>query len=697
MILSVLFVGVVYAGGKDTWQKAQKHLMNHEYEKALNKYLELYEADIDNYSINFKIGYCYLHTERVNNISKAIDYLITATEEIDKTYRDRYRQSKAPAEAHYYLAIAYRLQRDYEMAVIEFQAYLKQDGRNEKALSDDFINREIKCCQYSMTHDLEESRVEIYNFDVNIPEGKYLRCPVVSGNDSVFVYTLGKENIYPPDINVGIDTYELPLDSIFYSVWENGTWSEPVLINADIKLKGHTMPVSLNYDGTRLLMVHDDFDDGNIYESKIKNGKWTTARKLGDAINTRQWESHAQLSRDEEKLFFTSARKGGQGGLDIYVSHKQANGSWGEPVNLGEEINTPFHEELPFSIYNGRALYFSSEGQGNMGGFDAFSTMYDTTESRWHNPVNLGYPYNTVGNDLAYIVIFHEQFIYCPQNSNKRRTDIEGSDCFNLRMPEKKHVVALKGDFILSDMDETMPEDLLAYIIDEETGDTLAILQVDEKGQFRFPDVPLGKDIRIAFKSEYGEFEDIVLNVPADTKQIEYVVDLYLDKKELAVLPTDTTKDELAVADSIKDTQASITKPEQDIERITVKNLLFTFDKYAVQQKYKDNLRRLAEFMAKHPEYAIELHGHCDHLGTDSYNKWLGKMRSKSVKEFLIAHGAHADKIEVFSHGETAPLAQSVADNAVRKYNRRVEIILKEDTDLIEVLPIDVPEKHKLN
>ena len=62
---------------------------------------------------------------------------------------------------------------------------------------------------------------------------------------------------------------------------------------------------------------------------------WTPIKKLNKNINTKFYESHASISADGKKLYFTSNRDGGQGNLDIYVSEKDATGDWGPAVNLG--------------------------------------------------------------------------------------------------------------------------------------------------------------------------------------------------------------------------------------------------------------------------------------------------------------------------------------------------------------------------
>ena len=108
-----------------------------------------------------------------------------------------------------------------------------------------------------------------------------------------------------------------------------------------------------------IIYRNDDFI-GNLYQSEYVDGRGFVSIDSARYINTKYWESHGSLSKDGNTLYFTSNRKGGFGGLDIYTSEKQENGSWGEPLNLGETINSRYNEETPFITDNGELLYFSS-------------------------------------------------------------------------------------------------------------------------------------------------------------------------------------------------------------------------------------------------------------------------------------------------------------------------------------------------
>jgi outer membrane protein OmpA-like peptidoglycan-associated protein len=676
--LILLVIPAIAANNKSLYKAAEKFLEVNDYESALANYKTLYESNSENYNITFKIGYCYLHLEKIDDLTLAIKYLDISQPNIDSKYKDKFNETAAPPETEYYLGVAYRLNSQYKKAVEHFKAYKSFKKRNLSTLTDELLQKEIESCEFSMSNPPVEYQVQIYNFDVDIPEGNYLRCPVISGDESMFVYTLGDKNVFPPDVNTDRDMYYMPLDKIYFSNWEGDKWSSPKLISDQLNIRDYAMPVSLSHDGKTLFLVHDDGDDGNIYVSYFDDGNWTPVEKLNKNINSGKWETHAVINKTGNKLYFTSARKGGVGDLDLYVSDLSEEGEWMEPQLISSELNTPFHEETPFVLDNQNQLYFASEGHGNMGGFDMFVSVFDSINNKWGEPQNLGFPYNTVGNDLAYIVSFQNQFIYCPQNSNKRRTGIGISDCFSLRMPYDDKLVSLNATIFIPELNNVIPEDLLIAALDNETGDTIKVVKPNDDGTFTIDSLTAGDVTLVALSSKKIENHIVEVVVPENFSETVFPMDIYLNVEDSELASEEIENKEVEIA-------------------IVVKNLLFDFDKYNVKTEYEQNLTSLAKFMAQNENFRIEIEGHTDHFGSESYNSWLGKMRAQAVKSFLIQQGASADNISIVSKGEKEPIAKVLDQEEARKYNRRAVIVLKSDTGKIVVEEIAVPEEFQLN
>jgi hypothetical protein len=200
------------------------------------------------------------------------------------------------------------------------------------------------------------------------------------------------------------------------------------------------------------------------------NGAWTSIKKLNKNINTKFYESHASVSADGKKLYFTSNREGGQGNLDIYVSEKDASGDWGPAVNLGAAINTPFNEDTPFVTENDSVLYFSSEGHSSMGGFDNFKSQKSGTA--WKTPTNIGYPINTTDDDKFFQPVNNGENAYYSMT-----TDYKKKEIFYLGMgkTDVNQMFEIKGKFSLQDTTITFDENYSIHLLNKTTGDTLDV------------------------------------------------------------------------------------------------------------------------------------------------------------------------------------------------------------------------------
>ncbi len=518
------------------------------------------------------------------------------------------------------------------------------------------------------------------------------------------------------------------------------------------------MPVSLSYDGKTLLVVRDDNDNGNIYQSEFKNGKWSRARKLNSNINSKKWETHAYLSKDSQKLYFTSARKSTKGKTDLYVSERKENGSWGPAKNLSGKLNTLYYEDVPTFLEDRNQFYFASEGHGNMGGFDMFVSSFDSVTNEWTKPVNLGYPYNTVGTDLAYIVEFQDKLIYCPQNSSKRRANVEASDCFTPIRVQKEGHVALVGRVFIPELNNAMPNDLKVSVIDTKSGEVLRTLKPNADGSFYVETIPVGRDYKITATSTKVIDDVTEFSIPADYDKPEYYADIYLFTKDLVLdvtvftpdlnneMPEDLkvkliekesgkvigtyTPDEnrnfkvkgikrgknymlAASSEKVIDKTTEFIIPldykkpvySTEIylyglaEEIVFKYVLFDFDKYNIKDQYIEDLNYVANFMKKHDDFKIEVQGHTDHFGTDKYNIWLGRMRATTVRNYLIKQGVKPENVSFVTYGETTPIAKKLQTNESRRFNRRAIISVKSKIDGISVRVEDVPvlDQYKIN
>lgn len=139
-----------------------------------------------------------------------------------------------------------------------------------------------------------------------------------------------------------------------------------------------------------------------IFEAKAEGGDDKFGSVKSMPFNNDDYSvGHPTLSADGQALYFVSDMPGGYGGTDLYVSYKSGD-SWGQPENIGPEINTEGNEMFPFMAKDG-TLFFSSDALPGLGGLDIFSTK-QLSDGTWSQAENLRYPINTNADDFALII-----------------------------------------------------------------------------------------------------------------------------------------------------------------------------------------------------------------------------------------------------------------------------------------------------
>ncbi len=315
------------------------------------------------------------------------------------------------------------------------------------------------------------------------------------------------------------------LNALMFSKKTGGKWQIPVEITSQLKAGDDCSSCSLNSDGTILYLYKTDNFDGNIYSSEYVNGSWTPIRKLNSNINTKYYESHAAVSTDGKKLYFTSNRNGGQGGLDIYVSEKDATGDWGPAINLGTSVNTIYNEDTPFITINDSLLYFSSEGHNGMGGFDIYRSRGNG--AAWKSPENLGFPVNSTDDDRFFQPFNNDENGFYSITTGYKKKEIFYITLTNQRL---NRIYDLSGKYSLRDTIMEFDEQNAIFLIDSNTGDTLETGYPDMvTGQYDFIVSPGRFRILYTGPGYYPQMIDttILKNTPAGVIRLR---DVILDK-----------------------------------------------------------------------------------------------------------------------------------------------------------------------
>jgi outer membrane protein OmpA-like peptidoglycan-associated protein len=336
-------------------------------------------------------------------------------------------------------------------------------------------------------------------------------------------------------------------------------------------------------------------------------------------------------------LFFASNRPGGQGGKDIWYSVLDADSKWKQPVNLGKNINTEGDEMSPFIYFDGRTLYFSSDGHTGMGGFDIYTTKMNS-DSSWTEPENLGYPVNTYNDETGLAVEASGRRAYF----SSVRDDINGKDIF------------------LFDLDESIRPAPVSYfkgrVMDSETGGAIKagyeLISLTEK--------------KVIARGIAGGSGDFIVCLPSGFNYgINVSGDGYLFYSENFLLEGRHSAAEPYVKDIL------LTKIKAG-EKIQLTNVFYATDSWQIEEESFNELNNLATLLNENEDVAMEIGGHTDSTGSDGHNMILSEKRALSVVDYLVSKGVSPDRLSYKGYGDTQPLTDGNTGEG-RRLNRRTE------------------------
>jgi hypothetical protein len=223
-------------------------------------------------------------------------------------------------------------------------------------------------------------------------------------------------------------------EDFYMSTMIDTVWGGARTVGAPLNTAGNEGAGSIASDGRSMYFTACDREDGlgrcDIYYTTLEGNRWTAGTNISSPVNSRYWESQPSLSADGRMLFFVSNRPGGIGGMDLWYSIRKTNGTWSSPVNPGESLNSKGDEFSPFIYFDGRTLYFSSNGRKSFGGFDIFSSVLQP-DSSWSEPENLGPSINTPSDETGLIISATGRKAYFSSTIDKSR----GKDIYSIEIP----------------------------------------------------------------------------------------------------------------------------------------------------------------------------------------------------------------------------------------------------------------------
>ena len=240
--------------------------------------------------------------------------------------------------------------------------------------------------------------------------------PVLSLDESEITFTRR--------INGQEDFYHSTKDSL-------GDWLEAESLE-ELNTPGNEGAHAISPDGRYLIYTRCDvpkrYRSCDLYISIRRNNKWSEGQYMSN-INTEAWESQASFSPDGNTIYFSSARNGNK---DLY-SISRVDGTWQSPVSLDKTINTAGNEESPFIHPDGRTLYFMSNGHAGLGGMDLFYSKRQLDGS-WSIPINMGGAINSSADEGGLYVDIKGEYAY--YSKTIKRSNGLDSDIYRFKLPQ---------------------------------------------------------------------------------------------------------------------------------------------------------------------------------------------------------------------------------------------------------------------
>ena len=523
----------------------------------------------------------------------------------------------------------------YSDAKEHFEQYMKYANITPARKNE--IERKISCCDFAinaMLHPVPFNPVNMGD-SINTENDEYF--PALTADEQTLVITVRR-----PKDEYTINQNNLFEEDFYKSKRINGYWSKVQLLGPPINTHGNEGAQCISPDGKFLIYTACNRQDGygscDLYISEREGDKWGQPVNMGPNVNTNKWESQPTIAPDGKTLYFASNRPGGKGNIDIWVCIKE-NNEWSKVYNLGEPINTPGNEMSPFIHTDGKTLYFSSDYHIGMGGMDLFMSRL-ANDGKWENPVNLGYPINTYEDEVSLVVNANGNMGYISSN---RFGGFGKLDLFTFEMPE--HLRPEKVNY------------MKGIVYDSKTKQKL-------KARFQIIDI---------------ENNNIVVESYSDSISGEFLVCIPTNKNYALNVSKDKYlfySENITVTGLHKHSEPFIKdiplKAIQKNQNIILKNIFFDTDKYDLKPESNAELQHLVLFMKQNPHLKVEISGHTDNIGSDEHNQILSEKRAKAVYDFLILNGIDKNRMTYKGYGETKPIDTNDTEEG-RANNRRTE------------------------
>ncbi|HEX8426228.1 OmpA family protein [Hymenobacter sp.] len=611
----------------DSMSKADKRFARGEYETAI----QLYKAEVTRGKNapmnNYRIGEAYRLSNRV--------------EQAETYYKAAIDGGVKAPDVVFYYGQALKANSKFDEAAAQFDAYLeKSAGRKLAPLAE----MESKNAKMANTIVAMRSNNEVMALDeVNTPSSEFGSTLMPDTKELVFASGREGKKFLGNGENLS-DLYAVKFTDANKMTGGTVRKLEPIFntenkheASATYTPDGKTMVFARSNDGTKKGLLSVD-----LWISYFKNGAWSEPVLAN--INDRTTDDFAPaFAPDGQTLYFTSSRRGGLGGNDLYKATLGPNGRFSPAENLGDQVNTPGNENFP-AVAPDNTLYFSSDGQPGLGKLDIF--MVDKGKV-----VNLGTPVNSAGDDFAPYFTGKDVGVF-----SSNRAGGKGSDDLYMFRKKPLKLVAFFVDGTLVERNDKTGETLPV------SGETVTLF--GKSGQ-KLQEVTSGAD---------GKFNMKLDSAAADYSLIADRPGYFAARNSLSTIGRKPSQDQLP--NEMNDIAVPVTLTLTKIVKnkaIVVDNIFYDYDKAEIRPDAAAELNKLVSTLNDNPKITIELSSHTDSRGKDAYNQSLSQKRAQSAVDYIISKGVDKSRITAKGYGEAQPVIKNAKTEDEFQRNRRTE------------------------
>jgi peptidoglycan-associated lipoprotein len=639
-------------------KKAMKSFRYGEYEKVIRYYKDVLRKQPGNGTANYYIAESYRLS---NRIKESAPYYAKAN-----------GSGINPDSVKLYYAKSLQANAKYDEARNVLDNLLAS-ARDEKIK--DRAQKELSGLNYLDDLNGKKSYYRVRNLEaINTPFTEY--APVYSNGELYFASSRGNGRIYEATGTPFTDLYKVETNAA--NVNMSTLTPLPDIINDPNVNEGC---ITFTPDGKTMIFAKGNTgkrkgtNDVDLYLSRYRNGQWSEPQPIN--INMPDaWESTPALSPDGRTLYFSSNRKGGYGGLDLYAAQMDSRGRFGRVRNLGPEINTAGSELFPYVSENGK-LYFSSDGHPGYGMLDIFVVNRVNGKTVVEN---LGQPVNSTADDFG-IFLFRPDRGFFTSNREGGKGDDDIYTFVNEDPNLKVVNYYLQGITYMLRKDSTreiLPNTKVSLLDGE--GDVMQDFVTGNDGKFLF---------RVYENETYtlmGETDGFITK-----RQPFTTVGKSVPLESLKELITNITFDTILVLDR---------KERNKI--FVLENIYFGYDSANIRKDAALELDKLVVLLNDNPDLKIELSSHTDSIASEAYNLDLSQRRAESTVNYLIRKGIDPSRLVAKGYGESKPIARNTnpdgTDNPVgRQKNRRTEFKILEIGQYVKRPDDDEEDKYFRN